>query len=288
MLVVIAVAALLAALALPAIQQAREAARRTHCRNNLKQIGIAFQNYHETHLRFPIGSTHLYVRPTPETWPPPGSWGWGARILNQLGLPSVHATVDFEQRDCCADIRRRQARSPRLPDPQSNSISVFICPSDPNGGRVLIEGTTGAHPCGDLVPGTYLGISGDQSFEGWGTANGRGMLFSRDSVGLRDVTDGASQTTMIAERGLANDLGYGWLICGGTEFEQYMSVERGFGKPFDGPTRRDNVEHFWSWHSGGLNVLFVDGHVQFLNQQIDRPTLFALSTRGGSEVVSQE
>jgi prepilin-type processing-associated H-X9-DG protein len=90
---------------------------------------------------------------------------------------------------------------------------------------------------------------------------------------------------MIAERGLASDLGWGWLICGGTEFEQYMSVELGFGNPIDGPSQPDNVEHFWSWHTGGSHVLFVDGHVQFLNQQINLQTLHALSTRAGSEVV---
>lgn len=287
LLVVIAISALLMALALPAIERVREAARRAECRNNLKQIGVAFQNYHDGHRRFPIGSTLLYGGPT-HTSGPIGSWGWGARILSQLEQQAAYDTINFESRDCCAYIQSRQAQSPRLPDPQSKSISVFICPSDPNGKRVLIEGTTGAHPCGDLIPGTYLGISGDQHHRCRGTATGRGMLFSRIAVGLRDVTDGASQTAMVAERGLADDLGWGWLICGGTECEQYLSVELGFIPPSDGPSEPKRVEHFWSWHSGGLHALFVDGHVQFLNLQIDTRTLQALSTRAGNEVFPQD
>ena len=282
LLVVIAIIGILIALLLPAVQAAREAARRMQCRNNLKQIGLALHTYHDAHRVFPMGS---------ETASGQGYWGYAVFILPQLELGNVLDTVDFRNPDCCAYIRALQGISPpgpAQPDPTSQAFPVLICPSDPHGHEKLKDGTPDAQPCGDLYPSDYLGVAGDTE-AGGGCGNlldGNGMLYSLSAVRLADVKDGTSNTLMVGERGIPQDLIWGWTICGGSACEQYVSTERGLSPGADAPHTSGIIERFWSWHPGGTHFVLGDGSVQFLSYNIDLATYNALSTRAGGEVVN--
>ena len=214
LLVVIAVIAILISLLLPAVQQARAAARRTKCKNNLKQIGLALHNYHDVHRTLPMGSTSESL---------PGAWGMMAQILPYLELSSTYALIDFEENGCCTAVKLLQGSTPPRPDPSSNPIGVFYCPDDFNANIRLLSGPLGANPntfdCGHLFPGDYMGVSGDTEGNPGcsGTTTGNGMFYSMSSTRFRDVTDGTSNTFAVGERGIPSDLGWGGYLCDGTE-----------------------------------------------------------------------
>jgi prepilin-type processing-associated H-X9-DG protein/prepilin-type N-terminal cleavage/methylation domain-containing protein len=275
LLVVVAVIATLIALLLPAVQQAREAARRAQCMNHMKQLAMATHNYHDRQSCFPMGSSRTSV----------GAWGYSLYLLPELDQANVFNTVKFNDQECCVQVAAAQKATPPKPEPQSQLKPVLICPSDPNGGRLLAEVNNPGHKCGDVYPGNYLGVSGDAEFLGSGTTTGNGTFYSLSSTRFRDITDGTSQTVMIGERGLPNDLLWGWVICGGTENEQYLSTARGLSPGKNAPTNSGVVQHFWGWHPGGANFAFADGHVQLLNYGIDYATFKSMSTRKGTELI---
>lgn len=268
LLVVIAVIGVLVALILPAVQQAREAARRTQCRNNLKQIGLALHNYHDQHSVFPMGSGNTSGV---------SAWGFLMFLMPQLDLQTVYHTVDFDNPSCCNEILSLQNATPPRPDPTSQPLPILFCPSDPNAGRTELSGGGASFPCGKLHPGNYLGVSGDRSALCSAVTHGRGMLYSVSSSRFRDVSDGTSNTVFVGERDLPDNLSYGWLLCGGAECEQYLSTRFA-------PTRKSHLS-FGSWHDDGLFFLFVDGSVRFVNGSIDLPTYRSLGTRDGGEVI---
>ncbi|MBI5759378.1 MAG: DUF1559 domain-containing protein [Planctomycetales bacterium] len=274
LLVVIAIIAILIALLLPAVQQARESARRTQCQNHLKQIGLALHNYHDQHLAFPMGSSRNGGA---------GAWGWSARLLPQLEQITTYNLCNFEVTDCCIYNRSRQIATPRLPDAGSTALVVLACPSDPQSLTLLPHASPNAYPCGDLFAGNYLGVSGDREFGCAGTTTGNGMLYSLSSVRFKHVADGTSQTMIVGERGLPVDRVWGWSICGGTECEQYIGTELGLSPGKKAPFTAGIIERFWSWHPGGAYFLFADGRVQMLNYSIDYATYTGLSTRAGNE-----
>ncbi len=289
LLVVIAVIGILVSLLLPAVQSAREAARRMSCRNNLKQITLATHNYHDTYKVFPPGSVHSGP---PATTGVPVPWSWGMMMLTMPFMEgsNVHDTVNMGTLNCGAEIISLQTAG--KPDPTSKLIPFLVCPSDPHGQKSLLSGPTGPLPlsgnAGWLFPGNYLGVAGDvdQTPGGClGIANSTGMYYDLSNSRFRDVLDGTSSTLAIGERGIPNDLGWGWLICGGTECEHFVSTEEGLAKGANLPTSLAIIQRFWSWHPGGAMFSMADGSVQFLSYNIDYNTYVALSTRAYGEVV---
>ena len=290
LLVVIAIIAVLVALLLPAVQQARESARRSQCQNQIKQLGLALHNYHDALQCLPMGSrTTSY-----------GSWGFTLPLLPYLEQTSLFETVNFDTNlGCCAWIRAAQAAVPRMAEPQSAPLPFLYCPSDPNTGRSLLSGPTGPNPgsgdCGVLYPGNYLGSSGtiglstlNQCFAtAVGTTNGNGVFYSLSSTRFRDITDGTSNTFSVGERGLPLDIGWGWIMCGGNECEQYLNSKAGIISPVNITTSDLNIMSFWSWHPGGTFFLFSDGSAHFMNQNLSFQTYQALSTRNGEEVIGE-
>jgi prepilin-type N-terminal cleavage/methylation domain-containing protein/prepilin-type processing-associated H-X9-DG protein len=285
LLVVIAVIGMLVALLLPAVQNAREAARRTQCQNNLKQIGVALHSYHEVNRCFPMGA---HVRTF--------SWGSLLSLLPYVEQRAAFQTVDFSAPDCCLWTKAMQAAGKK--EPATVRIQTYTCPSDPNAGKTLLSGPTGPLPasadCGVLYPGNYLGVSGDTGigypacyFSITATTNGSGMMFTRSATRFEHVRDGTSQTLFYGERGLPNDLGWGWVMCGGSECEQYLSVVNGLVAPNNLPTSSLTVSNYWSWHTGGVHFLLVDGHVRFLNLSTSYNVLKALSTKSGKDIVGE-
>ncbi len=285
LLVVIAVIGILVALLLPAVQNAREAARRSQCQNNFKQIGLALHSYHETNGCFPMGSNVRIF-----------SWGSMAALLPYIEQNAAFKTIDFKAPNCCLWTKTMQATN--KPEPVTVRIPTFTCPTDSNAGRTLLSGPTGPLPasadCGRLYPGNYLGVSGDTGigypacyFSITATTNGTGMMFTRSSTRLAHVRDGTSQTLFYGERGLPNDLGWGWVLCGGSECEQYLSLQNGIIAPHDMPTSSLTVSQFWSWHPGGVHFLLADGSTRFLSLNISYNTLKALSTKSAKDLVGE-
>ena len=282
LLVVIAIISILIALLLPAVQYAREAARRSQCQNNLKQIGLGLHNYHESNQCFPMGSHVRFF-----------STGSLLSLLPYAEQRAAYQTFDFNQQNCCLYAKAQQAAG--KPEPGSTRIPIYTCPSDPNSGKTLLSGPTGPLPasadCGVLYPGNYLGVSGDTGigfpacyFNILATMNGTGMMFTQSSTRMAHVKDGTSQTLFFGERGLPNDLGWGWVICGGSECEQYLSTQLGLVPPHNQPTNSVTASDYWSWHPGGVHFLMVDGSVRFLNLNTSYRTLQALSTKAARDV----
>ena len=282
LLVVIAIIGILIALLLPAVQQAREAARRTQCRNHLKQMGLALHNYQETHKVYPMGSSKDGGV----------AWGYAMHLMPFLDNSTAYYTVDFDNPDCCLEIRALQNANPPRPDPASFIFEYLVCPTDPNGKIQLTAGSPGAYPCGNLYPSNYLGVSGDQparvSSACGSQRNGNGMLFTRSSTRPASCTDGLSNTLFVGERGIPQDRVWGWPLCGGQECEHYLSTDLGFSRGQSASwTTAAIAERFWSWHSGGAQFALGDGSVRFLSYSMDTRLYKAASTRNGGEILGE-
>lgn len=190
LLVAIAIIAILIALLLPAVQQAREAARRTQCKNNLKQLGLALHNYRDVHMVFPPGSLR-------------GSglaWGWVSRTLPFFEQASAYSTIDFTQTDCVVFLKAQQAAD------KSNATSVLLpmltCPSDPRSGTQLLSGPAGPYPntddVGKVYPASDIGVGGSNESAAWcrynGVTNGDGILYTSSRIRIGDITQGSTDS----------------------------------------------------------------------------------------------
>lgn len=287
LLVVIAIIGILVALLLPAVQAARESARRMSCSNNMKQVALALHNYHDSYRVFPPGS----LRPAPTGF----YWGMLMFTLPFLEQTAAHDSVDFTQvgatQHCGQYLIALQAAGRN--DPGSVLMSVLACPSDPNSGKEKDSlADPNAGDVGLLYPTNYLGMGGSNDADITGTFNGcngltwtgNGMFYRFSNTKFAHVIDGTSSTIMIGERGIPQDLGWGWPICGGNECEHYVSSTLGLSKGNKDPYFIQ-IQHLWSWHPGGAYVGLTDGSIRFLSYTIDYNTYIALSTRAGGEVV---
>lgn len=281
LIVTMGLIAILISLLLPAVQQARAAARRTQCRNNLKQIGLALHNYEATHQVFPPGSVF-------------GCWSYKTFLLPYLDHAAAYNSINFANDidhaaggySCAVEVARLNTAG--LPDPVSGAKPVFYCPSDPLSGDILEFD----FPYGRHRRGSYLGMAGDEPIElftgsvlvpgGPFPPSSNGMLSFCSNVGFRHVIDGASQTMMAGERGLDKFLIHGLDICSWGAGDAWLDVAEGFSP---GNWSGLHMSHYWSYHPGGANFLFVDGSVRFLSYNLDKLTFYALATRSGGEVI---
>jgi len=278
LLVVIAIIAILIALLLPAVQQAREAARRSQCKNNLKQLGIGLFNYHDIYKMFPIGG---------QDWPASAanheSWGWIAAMLPQIDQAPLYDSLNVNQNrlfNVLADANLR----PLLQTP----IEVLICPSDPGGKLMSNNGMgTNRHFNGGAsgVPnGFYTGKSNYVGNCGYNDVarvnlNGqRGVFQRRFAYRLRDMTDGPSNIILAGERnspcGAGSWAGNRNPTGGGPRGNDYtlgrvsIPINLKANGNFDGAAHRC-VEGFASNHVGGAQFVFGDGRVVFLSENIN-------------------
>ena len=257
LLVVIAIIGVLVSLLLPAVQRAREAARATQCKNNLKQWGLALQTYHDSAGTLPMGA----VLPT--------QWLFRASLLPQLDQKPLFKMVNFEYRSVCFNYVN--SVTPAL-NPASKGLPVYWCPSDPNSQK-LYRGFFGNN--GDYMPSNYLGVSSGAVF-----ATFDGSLYLHSSTRFGDIKDGLSNTVVMGERGVPDSYYWGWALCGAGSLDSYLSMQYGFRRG-DGSGAHDN--HFWSEHTGGANFVMADGHVKFISYSVNQATMVALATRKGGE-----
>ena len=271
LLVVIAIIAVLIALLLPAVQQAREAARRTQCRNNLHQIGLALHNYHDTHNTLPPGAVNASNNPNN-----PPHTAWGALILPFMDETALYNAMNFGNGDHSGLTNSTVTRS---------VLMQYACPSDeapslatPFGGQPLVR------------TGNYVGNSGSTRLGCRGpfslsATTGPFVINSR--VRIRDVRDGTSNSIAVGESTLAlrSCIGSGPLWGIG----KYESCYGDTSRPINyQPKPNDCHSTFGSTHEGGCFMLFLDGQVRFLSENIDTTTFRALGTIAGNELVDDE
>lgn len=279
LLVVIAIIAILIALLLPAVQQAREAARRTQCSNNLKQIGLAILNYHDSHNRFPLSSIDAGH----------GRSGVFTSILPFLDQGNIYQAYDFNVGNSApANLAAVSLR-----------IGAYLCPSAPFRRAVPIVGCD----ANNRAPGTYAASTG--STDPWGTLasgaphNGAIVNAGSGSTGMRDLTDGASNTFLVGESAwnfpdytFTSGPCLGQIRWGFTYWSSPYPLATAFTTlgPFnpkrtDGDTSR--LSNFRSEHIGVVNMLMCDGSARYVSEYIDHGLLDSLATRSGGEIIGE-
>jgi prepilin-type N-terminal cleavage/methylation domain-containing protein/prepilin-type processing-associated H-X9-DG protein len=313
LLVVIAIIAVLIALLLPAVQSAREAARRMQCVNNLKQMGLALHNYEGAVGCFPSGVISALADPN---WTlPPGNctafptdlgpgWSLFALMFPYLEQQTVINSLNFSV--LIADPTNRTTRETR--------IAVYVCPSDTGPDRVSIYDCGNPPAAGnipvailnDLGPCSYVGCLGGAD-SGYPTSlvgcyeyqpfNG---IFHRNSrVRIAEITDGTSNTVGLAERADAF-VTTDWVgVIPGAEaiynpqrgmgcnnWRPPLIAVLGHGRQFTPNAPGASPGAFQSQHPGGGNFLLMDGSVRFIRATITLPTMWALCTRNLGEVIS--
>ena len=290
LLVVIAIIGVLVALLLPAVQAAREAARRMACSNNLKQFGIAIHNYHDVHLTLPISIS--YARENPRPAPQVNGKGWILSILPQLEQPALFAqfepgfngmfsaTGGIQMAACRTAIRTR--------------IKVIECPSDGKSKRII---TNAAQWGGIEVAVTnYKGVIGDTRMGGATSIHqgtepdthntiGNNGLFYRNSYQepnrLATITDGTANTFMVGEDVPDQNIHSAAYFANG-DYASCHAPLNYFPKP---PTPGSwwNVISFRSLHPSGAHFCLADGSVHFVSQTIDYTLYRRLSSKNGGE-----
>jgi prepilin-type N-terminal cleavage/methylation domain-containing protein len=263
LLVVIAIIGILIGLLLPAVQRGRDAARQTQCQNNLKQYGLALQNYHIMHKSFPIGNV------------PNHFWGFQSRLLPYFDLQYIYKFINYDYPGYC--FPACDALPPGQ-DPGNQVQSVDMCPNDPLAGQIWYDPLqrAGHHGCTD-----YLGVMGTTA-----TA-GDGILVYGPSISIPKITDGTSKTLIMGERGISDDL-WGWPYCGYGDGTGNGDNLCSTGDGLVAGNASDDVHkfHFWSYHRELANFLMADGSGRPLTYHIDYILFQKLATRAGGEVVA--
>ena len=318
LLVVVAIIGILIGLTLPAVQAARESARRAQCANNLKQLGLALAAYSDTHGGLPPGYVSAYdVVNRRETGT---GWGWGSMVLPWLEQRPFFDSINFS-----LNIEAPENQTARL-----TRVSAYLCPSDDDmpaswaaaNGSVYIYGGvlySAQDVICDVAGSNYIGVYG----VGEPGVDGDGVFFRGSNVAPRDIQDGLSHTFSVGERSVLVDFAFQNAVtigtptgnqgrgqatwtgtvagtqlwsCAPNPYESDGGVCRredgsgmvlghtGEGHGPDDPHSECN--QFTSRHSHGCHFLFCDGHVAFLKDSVDYPTYKSMSTRASGETTS--
>lgn len=301
LLVVIAIIAILIALLLPAVQQAREAARRSSCKNNIRQLGLALHNYHDVFSTFPIGAQfhnslwccgpnwRVSILPYLEQSPVYNQINWGA-------APSFGAQTNYTEFSGGAEVFSGLV------------VTVFECPSSPidpanpdvinntlKGQTHDYVGISGSTP----DPGGRTTVCGNTDYGGISCSNG--ILGPHYNTPIRDCTDGTSNVIIVAEQsGLTNlqdkrnNYYGGWTgLAGGPvgargkppAMQHWGSGTTAIRYSINTNTLASGNDNTWdfnttlsSFHTGGIQVTMADGSARFISENIDFNTLLKLGS----------
>jgi len=308
LLVVIAIVGILAALIGPAVQAAREAARKTNCRSNLKQLGAALHTYHDTHGRLPSG--YIYdgppasPNPSAGTVPPqvlrfdasqPGlvlqpngpGWGWAALLLPFVEQKALSDRIEFGlpvESSGNADI-------PPIP------LSYLNCPSDTGTGEFTILDELDA-PLAKAATNSYAACFGSYGLLNTDPDSGNGLFQRNSRIRNSDIVDGLTHTIAVGERSaLFAKSPWSGVMTGGTvrttpgapvytaivELAPAMVLARVGNRLLNSPY--SEPYDFFSPHGSIVFFVFADGSVRGLTDSTDREVLHALATRANGEVI---
>ncbi len=314
LLVVIAIIAILIALLLPAVQQAREAARRSTCKNNMKQMGLALHNYHDNFTKFPIGSRAPNNQPN----------NWRFALLPFLDQAPLYQLTKTQPG---SDVNFWEGGSgsyngDTLYFKDKVITPIYMCPSSPDppityaNGVVeqgsqshMYVGIMGAYP----DPAARTNVSYLSGHGSWATNTG--CLLINECIGIRDITDGTSNTIIIGEQSrykssspklLKSDYTSGWAGTPYTGKITKWTADRGAGFTYFGtgttaifhspnPTSTgaeasqpyDYNTPLTSYHVGGIHVLLADGSVRFLGDNTDLKLIQKLGVRNDGFTVGE-
>jgi prepilin-type N-terminal cleavage/methylation domain-containing protein/prepilin-type processing-associated H-X9-DG protein len=294
LLVVITIIGILIALLLPAVQAAREAARRMRCGNNFKQVGLALHNYHASNKSFPVGEFNPYSVPAKAS--DPHYFGWPIYILPYVEQQAVYNMFDFSNPAihwyCSCSLNSDGKTRNRIAN--RTQIPAFLCPSDPQTGDWIHTSSesvpAGIQRYGDDsamssmsgVADSYLAYTSSTSYvPATYPANVDGVFGANEPCKIADIKDGTSNTLMVGEvtgAGKGTQKGYYW-GCGET-----TSTHDGINGPSTVPGGGVGgyTSGFSSLHPGGCHFALADGSVSFLSQNISQSVLIALTTRDGA------
>jgi len=324
LLVVIAIIGVLIALLLPAVQAAREAARRIQCTNHLKQLGLAMHNYESAMGKLPPGyASNSTVEPSPATrdpvtWDAPPGWGWGVFLLPHLELSNISLQIHMDE----------PIWQPNHAHLIATTIPTFLCPSvtggsdpffleDESGNILTIAGQQvevarshyvanhGQEECWEECSGPAGGFNGDMSLIA------DGPFYRNSKVRFAEITDGLSNTIFAGEHtSWLSDKTWVGVVPGAAVIPRIASPENGtesgatlvlvhsgpsegeqdmFGNPIIHPPNFPtlHVGQMQSEHPNGANILLGDGSVRFISDDFNLQVFSAMSSIAGGEAISE-
>ncbi len=291
LLVVIAIIAILIALLLPAVQQAREAARRSQCQNNLKQLGLALHNYHDVHKVFPPGEIGVRLSDGSTQFrdanSPVNLIGWSCFILPYMDQANLYNSIGSTV--FSASFGAAWYSSSTVSTLGQTPLSAFACPSDPMGLVNTDMGGWGKSNYGGCAGGTTQasGIRPTTS------ASCKGVFYINSSTRIRDITDGTSNTILLGERtteggqkgtiwiGQRTDVGWGYAEYVYLNLLNDTTEHRINGTGYNG-------DAYSSSHEGGAQFLLGDGAVRFISENVNHAaTAINLANRADGNVVAE-
>ena len=304
LLVVIAIIAILIALLLPAVQQAREAARRSQCKNNMKQLGLALMNYHESFAEFPASYTNggevrsNYYLPYGQIKNHTGY----LYLLPYIDQEPMYKAIDFRFATGMADWRVRGGGQ-RQPAIEGKKLAVLRCPSDANYDDPHTYGSQNMYTIHNSSRVSYgfvhrqheygvyacysMDIMWQWEYSGgtWSKKYMKSAFGKNGGAKLTDILDGASQTMLMIETPYRKwSRAYGPYLQAYTHTHNILPRQYGINYDYRGSGR----PYAWgpgSRHDSGCHVLFGDGRVSFINQSMGQEQINAMVTIMGREAV---
>jgi prepilin-type N-terminal cleavage/methylation domain-containing protein/prepilin-type processing-associated H-X9-DG protein len=282
LLVVITIIGILIALLLPAVQAAREAARRLQCANNFKQVGLGLHNYHSVRGAFPLGQWEGHVKYGLSQLK---AWCWSAYLLPYMEKEALYNNIVFKFPDYFSGRPNKLVTA--------TVISDYLCPSDPMGNELITITGPPSPQAGRTnmccVVDSTCAYTPDSHWPYWIRTYPEvdGIFGANQSCRIAEIKDGTSHTLAIGEitgKGRGTYVGHPWVA------DAFLSTKDGINGPFTVPGGSFPPNGtgggiydtgFSSFHPGGCNFLLADGSVHYLSQNIAKATLSAMTTRDG-------